>query len=286
MRYIPLALMLSGYIAAAQEATWSPIGPQPNTITGQYQSSADVIRQSAQPRSYVLPTDQVFPHLATGDGWETILVLVNMSTTRVSFTQKFYDQSGNPMPVTFRSIPDNQLTTTSATQGSLAPGASFNILLFDAGTPLQVGWSGISYDTTSARIGGYAIFRNRVRGRADFEALVPLSAFDDTRFYFPFDNLEDFVTSMALLNPASNVSATVSLTFLDTRGVTIGRDTLILAPGQQKAFSVPQVYPITQNRVGTILVESNTTRLSGLGFRFNPGGAFATIPIMNWAGMF
>jgi hypothetical protein len=38
--------------------------------------------------------------------------------------------------------------------------------------------------------------------------------------------------------------------------------------------------------VGTILFEGSTTRLSALGFRFNAGGAFATIPILNWLGMF
>ena len=158
--------------------------------------------------------------------------------------------------------------------------------MIDAGGPLQTGWSSISYDTANARIGGYAIFRSRVTNRTDFEALVPLSGYDDTAFYLPFDNLEGFVTSMAILNPASNISNRVSLSFLDSSGSVILNDTIMLAPGQQMGFSLPQRYPTIAGRVGSVYVQSDTTMLSALGFRFNPQGAFATIPIMNWSGMF
>jgi len=190
------------------------------------------------------------------------------------------------MPVTFKSVPGGVLTTTSSAQGTLAANASFNILLFDQGGGLKTGWSLISYDSTNARIGGYAIFRQRIQGSPDFEALVPLSGYDDDIFVMPFDNLEGFTTSMAILNPGSNLTSTVSVAIMDSDGKLLSTSSIALAPGQQKAFSIPDQFPITKDRVGTILFEGSTNRLSGLGFRFNPGHAFATIPILNWSGMF
>src|SRR5688572_8483087 len=66
---------------------------------------------------------------------------------------------------------------------------SFNIVLQDRGQPLQTGWSELDYDSTSDRLGGFSIFRQIIPGRPAFEALVPLSSIDDSRFFMPFDNL-------------------------------------------------------------------------------------------------
>lgn len=239
-----------------------------------------------KPQTLVLPLDKVFPHFATGGGWETILVLVNLSAARTEFQQYFYDPNGRPLPVTFRSIPEGQLLTTSAASGVLNAGGSFNILLYDQGGPLQSGWSVLAYDAANARLGGYAIFRQRTQGRPDFEALVPLSGMDDSIFVMPYDNIEGFVTAMAILNPGSNLTSTVRVTILDKSGRTVGTDSIVLAPGRQETFIVPDRFPATRNGIGTIRFEGSTNRLSGLGFRFGSSGAFATIPIMNWAGMF
>ncbi|MBA3973674.1 MAG: hypothetical protein C0504_05565 [Candidatus Solibacter sp.] len=123
-------------------------------------------------------------------------------------------------------------------------------------------------------------------GRPDFEALVPLSSYDDTVFFMPFDNLEDFVTSMALLNPGTNLTTDVTATVFDGNGNQLATSVISLAPGNQTAFAIPDRFPSTRNCVGSIMFRGSTTRLSALGFRFNAGGAFATIPILNWAGMF
>jgi hypothetical protein len=171
----------------------------------------NVVQSASRLRSFDAstgPTDMVFPYFAVGGpegtGWETSLVIVNMSAQTVSFDQFFWDNVGNPLPVTFRTIPDNQLLTTAKAHGVLQPGGSFNIVLFDSGQPLQVGWSELNYDSSSARLGGYSIFRLLSEGSTrstDFEALVPLSAFDDYKFFMPFDNRQGFITAMAVLNP-------------------------------------------------------------------------------------
>src|SRR3954454_7536954 len=92
---------------------------------------------------FVPPSDQVFPHLAVGGGWETILVIVNMTNRRMDFAQSFYSPDGRPLSVTFRSIPDGAITTTAATRGTLNPGGSFNILLVDDGSAVKTGWASL-----------------------------------------------------------------------------------------------------------------------------------------------
>jgi hypothetical protein len=214
------------------------------------------------------------------------MVLVNLSSQTVAFHQFFFDQSGAPLPVTFRSIPSGNVITTSVVVATLPPNESFNIVLFDAGQPLQVGWSGIAYDSSpvTTRLGGYAIFQH-VLATGAFEALVPLSSIGDYKFYLPFDNRNGFVTSMALLN-ALTPATTATLTFRDTLGNLLATRTITLPAFNQKAFTLVELAPETIGTAGAVYVQGTSTTLSALGFRFNPLGAFATVPIMNWAGMF
>ncbi len=236
----------------------------------------------------VTEADKVFPHLALGGGWETVIVLVNMGTADVNFRLSFFGQDGSPLAVTFRTIPEGTLLTTTVAEGRLLPKASFNFVVFDQGTTTRVGWALLDYDSGSNRLGGYAIFRQRIPGRADYEALVPLSAFDDYRFLMPFDNIQGFVTAMALTNPNLNLSNRITITALSLEGTIIAENTITLPPGGQTAFVLADRIPALANRLGTLSVVSDTSRLSGLGIRFNGtgGNAFSSVPIMNWSGMF
>src|SRR6202022_2742492 len=278
MKLVGLVLVITGlgYAQTYTPRESRPFDANPPTASG-FKGSAASVR----------PTDMVFPHMAIGGGWETILVIVNMSAQTVTFDQFFYDVFGRSLPVTFRTVPDNRLLTTSAAHGVLQPGGSFNILLFDSGQPLTVGWSLLSYDSTTNRLGGYSIFRLLARsGRStDFEALVPLSSTDDYKFFMPFDNLQGFITSMALVNPGST-DTLVTFRILDSSGALLGTYTRRLFAGNQTAFVLRDEFPETRNTTGVIYVEGSTGSLSALGFRFNAGLAFATIPIMNWPGMF
>ena len=234
----------------------------------------------------LLTTDLIFPHLAFGGGWETSMTLANLSAASVKVKQYFYDQSGAPMSVTRRTIPDGAEGVASVFEFTLAPNATINFLLPDSSQQVNIGWSYISYDSTNSRIGGYAIFRQKSPGRPDFEALVPLSSFVDSTFVMPFDNLDGFVTSMALLNPASNADTNVGAIVFDHNAVQLETSVINLAPTTQTAFAIPDRFPSTRNRIGTIRFSGSTNRLSTLGFRFNPGGAFATIPMLSWSGMY
>ena len=252
------------------------------------QHMSPVLRPRAStlsPRTMVWSDDLIFPHLAFGGGWETQFVVVNMSDVTVSGKQQFFDPSGKAITVTYRTVPDGAVTTSTY--------GAYNILLFDNGGSLQTGWSELVYTNPIAatshevQLGGSAIFRSHIAGRPDFEAVVPIGAYDDPAFFLPFDNSSGYVTSMAMVNPDFNSSTSAHLDFVDYQGnFLIAEQSVALAAGQQVAFALTDQYPDLAGKVGVLYVWGDTNYLSGLGFRFNPGGAFATVPIMNWICMF
>jgi hypothetical protein len=118
-----------------------------------------ILPSSPTPQSALVQfADTIFPHMTIGGGWDTTMVIVNLTAQTIHYRQYFFDQSGQPLQVTFRSIPQGVLTTTSALMGTLPPDQSFNFQLLDLGQPLQVGWSALAHDTPNTLLGGFAIF--------------------------------------------------------------------------------------------------------------------------------
>jgi hypothetical protein len=236
----------------------------------------------------VWPEDVIFPHLAFGGGWETQFVVVNMTGNTITVKQPFYDTAGNAISVSYRTVPDGAVTTSTSAEIRLGPYASYNIVVQDTGGSVQTGWSELIYNnsTNLNQLGGHAIFRSHIAGRPDFEAVVPLGSYNDPVFFIPYDNSGGYVTSMALVNPDFSTKTTAYLDFADNQGnLIMDEQSIDLAPGQQVAFSLTDKYPDLAGKVGLLYVSGDTEFLSGLGFRFNPGGAFATVPIMNWSCM-
>lgn len=144
---IVLAVMVCR-AALAQEITALP--PEPNNIIGEYNAAKPngARAATAERKAFVGTTDKIFPHLAIGGGWETVMVIVNMSGKPIDFTQRFFDQTGAPMTVTFKSIPEGKITTTSAIAYHSATNGSFNSLMSGDPNVLQTGWSRLEYDET------------------------------------------------------------------------------------------------------------------------------------------
>lgn len=273
----------------AEQATWKMLDSN-EVVQVQTAARADApftnTKQSAPRQAFITDRDVVFPHLAIGGGWETVIVIVNMSNRRVDYRIHYFDQGGVPMRTTIRNYPSGELASGELTVGNLPPGHSFNFSLFDDGGPTRVGWALLDYDTSGGRIGGYAIFRRLRPGPAIPEAMIPLSAYNDSIFVMPFDNIQGFDTAIAIVNPGSSLTTTITLTFLTLDGQLIRQITMRLAPGEQTAFALRDRVPEIAGRLGTLLVEGSTTRLSALGIRFSPTGTFSSVPIMNWSGLF
>jgi hypothetical protein len=189
-------------------------------------------------------------------GWNTTLVIVNMSPVTVAFHQYFIDQSRNPLPVMFKTIPGGDIVTTPAAVGSLDPNTSFNILLYDPGpgSLTQVGWSLLVYDSVNTRLGGFSIFQ-QIFSSGTYEALVPLSSESDYKFYLPFDNRAGYTTTMAIANPGK-ASTTVTFTFRDTSGNQLGSATQTIPAGNQRAFLLSALAPQINGFAGTAYVQA------------------------------
>lgn len=237
---------------------------------------------------WVWETARIFPHLAVGPEWETSFVIVNMSLESAKFNLGFFDTTGAPMAVTFVKSTGGTATKDSYLTETLNREGSITITVQNDGLPLRTGFAILEppTDLNQFRLSGYAVFRQRVAGRPDFEAVVPLSDYDDWAFYMPFTNRDNLDTGMALVNPSASETATVGLIFLDEAGQLILETSLTLKPGEQTSFSLPAKYPGLADKRGTIYGESSIEYLSVLGLRFIRNGAFTSLPVMNWCGMF
>lgn len=264
---------------------------------GKHPSRATVERAAKQAggsrSAYLFETAVVFPQLAVGEGggekWETSFVIVNMTTTSAQFNLGFFDNSGAPMRVTFTTSKDGTVAASDTyLTATLAQEGSMTVNVVSDGSAVRTGFAILEPPSSDQRLGGYAVFRQTVPGRPVFESVVPLCDYDDWAFYLPFDNTSGLDTGIALVNPSNSQTATVSLMFLDEGGKLIVEKSLELKSGEHTSFSLAGKYQELAGKRGTLYAESSIDYLSALGLRFNigGGGAFTSIPVLNWSGMY
>jgi hypothetical protein len=205
-----------------------------------------------------------------GGTWKTILTLVNVDTTVGAYVIKFYADNGSPMT----------LPTTSGTANTIAGTLPVNgsVVIETAGTAgvLSQGWALV---TTTSDITGNAIFRQTVPGRPDFEASMPLIVYVEGNDYvLPFDHITAS-TGVAIVNPLSFTTITVSVTFRDEQGNQFFADSFTLTPLAHTAFSLAQRYPQSQGRRGVVELITTSSTMSVLGLRFGAAAFTSILPI-------
>jgi hypothetical protein len=218
---------------------------------------------------------RIFPFFASGGGWQSTSTLNNLFESRIGYTLRFRGINGQPVQVTFRA-PDGRTILADTIQGQLGDDSSVSYVLVDTGA-LQTGWVVLDYDGES-RIGGMLTFRQRVSGRPDFESSVLLGRDDEARVYVPFDNTESYSTTLAITNPSPTDTTDLRLRFWDPSGSEIITRDIRLSAGTTVAFSIPERYPELAGRSGQLRIEGSGNRLATIALRFNPSGAFSTVP--------
>lgn len=217
------------------------------------------------------PTTQVISQIADGGGeWKTTVTLVNLDTVPAPFTLRFWNQQGTTL-----AIPIAGGSATDVIEGTIPVGGTRVIETQGGATPLVQAWAEL---TSTRHISGVGVFRQSGAGRPDQEAAVSLTS-AGTRFVLPFDNTDNFVTSMALVNTSANIGTAVSIVIRDEAGQQIGTDTISLTGRGHNAFQLRERLAATRNRRGTVEFTS-TSQITGLGLRFNPGGAFTSFPVL------
>ena len=151
------------------------------------------------------------------------------------------------------------------------------------GGSLWQGWAEIS--VTTGQVGGLAVFRQSAPGSPYSEGSVPIVAGRTSRFLLPIDNLQGFVTSMAIVNGNSLAGDSVSVSLRYESGQTIpmppGDPTsLFLNALGHDAFALAARFGRVANLRGVAEFRSQTGQLLGLGLRFNPRLAFTALPVL------
>ncbi len=202
--------------------------------------------------------------------------MINVFESGIGYRLSFRGVNGQPVQVSYRTA-DGRVTSADTIQGQLGDDSSATFVLQDVGT-LQTGWARLDYDGES-RIGGMVTFRQRVAGRLDFQSSVTLAREDETPVYLPLNNAQGYATTLAITNPSASKNTDLQLRFWDASGSEISTRNITLSAGTTTAFSVPDRFPELAGRVGQLRIQGSASGLATLALRFNPSGAFSTIPL-------
>jgi hypothetical protein len=236
--------------------------------------SCAVCAESGDKNSTVQPRLVTLPHIVEGANWTTSITLVNTGRTTQQYKLVFFNNDGQPAEFSFE-----RRGRMRTIVGNLWEGASTLFVTEATGPTLNQGWATLDLAETGEDIAlGPAVFgTSGIPGRPALEATVPPSSGLDSQSWLPFNNLDGYTTSIAILNPGSQ-PVSVPILVSDFQGAPVGGETLTLAPGQKIAFPIMQRWGNSGGKVGVIRFQADdSTPLSILGLRFNSGGSFTTI---------
>ncbi|MEQ1883552.1 MAG: matrixin family metalloprotease [Bryobacteraceae bacterium] len=255
-----------------------PLAVGSNTVTiwasdsSQTVSTQAVIVRQAGPT--VDPLLGSLPHIAAGGGVVSSIGLLNTTSSPVRNQLRFLSEDGSSLtvPVT---LPQTGESSGMSLLDRTIP--SYSMLLVDTTNPDSAQTVGSARLTGDQPVSGYSLFRVTTTGQ---EAIVPLEKRIANSYFLPFDNTSSLVTGVAVSN-MNSAAAAVSVVLRDDNGNLIGGATLNLAGLGHDSFVLTSRYSATANRRGTVeFVTPTGGRISVLGLRFAPSGAFTTIPVL------
>jgi hypothetical protein len=233
----------------------------------------------------------VIPQFADGGGWKSRLVLLNRSLSlSARATINFYGQTGAPLAFSIIGA-----GTVSTLQRTIQPGGSMLIETAGVQPAVQAGWIDIRsgseaqpgvYDDVlhvvvdrpaTSPVSAFVSFRQRVAGRPDFESSVTSLPGETRSVVFALDNLENYVTSVAVANTQSNATD-VTVTFRAANGTVIHREVVSLPGLGHQFFETTNRFQASRNQRGTVEFTTAAGRLAGLCLWFNPSGPFSSVP--------
>lgn len=213
--------------------------------------------KSKQKHVIVFPGDDVVPQFVDGSGWSTTITLTNLDTKRVKTTVYFFTETGTDMTVTI-----NGVGTARAADVTLDRYASLSFNTAGTAPSLQVGWAYL------------------VSGSPDFEAVVPVVNEFENHFILLYDNTNSYVTALALANP-DITPITANFTIRGENPTVLDNQKLTLGKFAHTAGTLPDMFPITAGRRGTLEITATGFGVGVVGLRFNPGGAFTSFNVLS-----
>jgi hypothetical protein len=212
----------------------------------------------------------ILPDVVDGGGWQSTIVLTNVSPNPASATLSFNmgTTGGSTQPWTppFQEV--------SSTAGLVLSGGS-SMFLHTLGTAavLSQGWGQVNADLG---IVGYVIFTNRIPGLPNQDATAPaVAAANDV--LVPYDDSTGFATGIAIVNPMSTPQD-ISVGFRTTTGGVATGIIPAVPPMGYLAFDLATQFPVIAGHVGLAEFYSATGTLSLIALRFNPTNSSTAAP--------
>src|SRR5262249_34744874 len=154
----------------------------------------------------------------------TALYFSNPTASSMSAVVNFVANDGTPL-----AVPLTDIGSVSSQTVTIEPGATVILEAPNIGNLVQ-GWAEATLPQGAV---GYAVFRQSVPGRADQEAVVPLTPESSQKADMIYDDTA-LTTSVAVLNP-SNQQITVTITAHGAEGNQTGTSQITLGARSKQA---------------------------------------------------
>jgi len=203
------------------------------------------------------------PHVADGNGFDTLVLLINTGTSDAAYALQFFNQSG--AQVNYQLDPSQ-----SAMSGVVHAGSQAIVRTAGSGSSTHLGRGQL---TAPASVKGMLIYQQQASPTSLQEGSAPFTA-PSQHFFVPFDNTGASTTSIGFVNPSSTQTGSVTFTVRYDTGGTDNVPAFSMNPLQQIANTVTSVWAGTAGKRGMIEVNANTP-IGLVAFRFQ--GAALTL---------
>ncbi len=269
-------LALSGALSLQAQVTPLRDGWAGSTLNQQASRASAPAAKSGARQIAVFSGDTIIPQFVDGDGWKTTVTLVNLESRAVTARVFFFQDDGTDLLV--------DVVGLGVVRGVELAFQSAGSLTFETtGTArsLASGWARLD-KSTGDTIAGMAIFRQRVDGRPDQEAVVPIVNQFSTQFVLLYDNTA-FTTAVALANPSGR-AVSFPVNIRNEEGAIVDRQTLSLPAFGHTAFTTPDTWRATAGRRGSIEFNTAGVGIGALGLRFGQSAftSFHALENVKW----
>jgi hypothetical protein len=223
------------------------------------------------------PSGGSIAHVATGNGWQTTFVLVNMFDTPAPVQLNFFADNGSPLTLPI-GIPQTGATNTASVVNQTLAGNATLLIQSAAAASDPAPTVGSAQLTTNANVAGFVIYRYTPNNQ---EAVVPLETRTVNAYILAFDNTAGTATGVAV-NSVSSQAVNVPVVIRDDAGDVLATDILNLAANGHAAFTLAtDRYPETANIRGTIEFDTPSGgQIGALAFRIPAAHTFTTLPAL------
>jgi len=211
----------------------------------------------------------VFPHIADGGGYKTILLLTNGTDTSTTATISLFSDSGEPLTVTVGTATSSSFEIPIQARGSIKITTSGN------SATATTGWAQVTTSPSVSGLSGNAVFQLFNGSSLFSEACVPAAEPGNSADFYA-DEEGGFNTGFAMTNPGM-VAAAGTLLSRKANGVIAGTYRFTLPPGRHLSAFLFQIIPGAPS--GRIEISLTAGAVSVTALRFHSSSIFSAVSV-------